>query len=233
MALRFDLQPPPPKPQWGRALRDAQALVENGDRTELAFRVQRAVDPDLHARMLHRMLAHPEGRRLLRERPSLRDALCDRQELERLPEGSLGRAYLTHLDRHGLEAAKLVALGEREECTSDDPDVRWMAERSRLTHDLWHVVSGYSAAGEGEAALLCFSHGQIGGRSNLVLSLLANLRLARSEGFSAIGRAIRAWRRGHAAVCLGALPWEELLAEPLHEVRAAAGIAPQLPQDGV
>ncbi len=45
----------------------------------------------------------------------------------------------------------------------------------------------------------------------------------------------RAWRRGRRAGELGALPWEELLAEPLAEVRRIAGIdAPELAHpDGV
>lgn len=224
-----------PRPDWARALRDARALVADGDRTELAFRVQRAVDPELHDRTLHLMLEHPEGRRVFHEQPTLRDALDDRDALAKLPEGSLGRAYLAHLEEHGLEPTKLIALGEQEDHrpAADDPDLHWWAERSRLSHDLWHVVSGYSASGDGEAALLCFSHGQIGGRANAILSLLANLRLTREQGLGAAARAIRAWRRGRTATCLGALPWEALLQEPLEEVRRAAGIPPLQGRDRV
>jgi len=234
--LRFDLRSRTrPKPDWGRAVQDARALVADGDRTELAFRVQRAVDPELHDRTLHAMLQHPEGRRVFHERPCLRDALADCEALAKLPEGSLGRAYLAHLERHDLEPTKLVALGEIEDDrpADRDPDLHWWAERSRLCHDLWHVVSGYSAEGDGEAALLCFSHGQIGGRSNGILGLLANLSLAREQGPKALARAFRAWRRGHAAGCLGALPWEALLHEPLADVRRAAGIPPLRPEDQV
>ncbi len=172
---------------------------------------------------------------MFHEQPDLHAALADRDALAKLPEGSLGRAYLAHLDAHGLEPEKLVALGESEDQRSAaaDPDLHWWAERSRLCHDLWHVMSGYSASGDGEAALLCFSHGQIGGRANAILGLLANLRLTREQGPAAAARAIRAWRRGRAAGCLGALPWEALLQEPLEEVRRAAGVPPIEERDRV
>jgi ubiquinone biosynthesis protein COQ4 len=100
-----------------------------------------------------------------------------------------------------------------------------MRERMEMTHDLWHVLSGYGADQTGETALLLFSLAQTGGRSNLLLSLGANVQMARERGLGWIAYAWKAWRRGRQATCLAALPYEELLALPLAEVRRAAGIA--------
>lgn len=227
--IHFELRPPRrDRPHWRRALRAARALIQDEERTELAFEVQRALDPDFHERGLQRMLAHPEGRRLFHERPCLRAVLSDRSALEALPEGSLGRAYLAHLDRYGLEPGKLVALGTSYASDQEqrDRDVHWMAERSQLSHDLWHVLTGYGADGTGEAALLLFSLAQSGGRSNALLGFAANLEIARRTGIGWLRYAWRAWRRGRRAICLAVLPYEELLGRPLAEVRAAARIEP-------
>lgn len=216
-----------PERHWRRALRALRGLLDDPARTELAFEVARALDPEMHERALRRMLDQPEGRRVFAERPRLGDLLSDRAGLEALPDDSFGRAYLAHLDRHGLDPAKLVELGRaRPASDSADPDVHWMAERSALAHDLWHVLTGYPADDPGESALLLFSLGQTGGASNALLAAGANLQIARQRGLGWIPYAWKAWRRGRLAVCLAALPHERLLPLPLAEVRAAAGIEP-------
>jgi len=226
-ALRFEpgRRRARPRREWGRALRALRLLLRAPDRTELAFEVVQALDPDVHERQLELLLSRPEGRRIFAAGSSLRAALSDRQALQRLPEGSFGRAYLDHLERHGLDPVKLVELGrDRLGGNSPDPGVRWMAERSELTHDLWHVLSGYGADPLGEATLLLFSLAQAGGRGTAILALGANLRVLRERGVGWIPYAFAAWRRGRRAACLRALPYEELLPLPLDEVRAAVGL---------
>jgi hypothetical protein len=112
------------------------------------------------------------GRRLFVERPCLLDHLRDRDALARLPEGSLGRAYLAHIERYGLDPGKLVALGRsyEREISTDDEGVRWYADRSELSHDLAHVLTGYGADGLGETALIWFSYG-LRGRGNALLMI--------------------------------------------------------------
>jgi ubiquinone biosynthesis protein COQ4 len=214
-----------PRPQWRRAFRALRALLAEPERTEQAFEVIAALDPDLMERSLARSLSHPEGRRLFMQRPRLLDRLSDREALALLPEGSLGRAYLAHIERHGLDPGKLVALGRSyPEIRAEDEGARWFADRSELSHDLHHVLTGYGADGLGETALLWFSHGLSGGRGNALLMIGAALQ---SRRFTTRGwwRYLgRAWKRGRRAACLGAMPWEDLLALPLPEVRRLAGI---------
>jgi hypothetical protein len=52
----------------------------------------------------------------------------------------------------------------------------------------------------------------------------ASPHLGAGRGFA--GYLWRAWRRGRRAGCLPALPWDELLAEPLDAVRRLARIGP-------
>lgn len=215
-------------PQWRRALRALRRLLDDPSRTENAFEVISALDPDLWERALEGMLAHPEGRRLFVERPCLLDHLCDRDALARLPDGSLGRAYLAHVERWGLDPGKLVALGRGYASASqaNDAGARWAADRSELSHDLHHVLTGYGADGLGETALLWFTFGLAGGRATALLMLGAAWRSRRDAGRGWWRYLWTAWRRGRRAGALGALPYEELLAAPLADVRRLAQIEP-------
>ena len=226
--LRFDIMPRGRRPRrrWRQAFRALRELLRHPERTQLAVDIVDFLDPNVHQRALSRLLAHPEGRRTFAARPSLKNALCDLTALRQLPAGSFGRAYLEHLERHGLDPEKLVEIGRQAETHPSDPDLHWMAERSLMTHDLWHVLSGYGADQMGEATLLVFSLAQNGGTANWILTLGANLRALRERGPSWIPYTWRAWRRGRRATCLAAVPYEELLALPLDDVRRAAGIAP-------
>jgi ubiquinone biosynthesis protein COQ4 len=224
---RFTRRPRRVRPQWRRAFRALRALLREPERTEQAFEVMAALDPDLMERALARALSHPEGRRLFMERPCLLAHLRDRDALARLPDGSFGRAYLAHIERQGLDPGKLVALGRGcLEIRTDDEGARWYADRSELSHDLHHVLTGYGADGLGETALLWFSHGLNGGRGTAFLMLGAAARSWREGGRGFALYLLRAWRRGRRAGCLAAMPWEELLALPLDDVRALAGIEP-------
>jgi len=223
--VSFDTHRARPKREWRRAIRALRQLLRDPERTGLASEIFEALDSDVHERSLKSMLAHPEGRRVYFERPSLQAALRDRDALEQMPDGSFGRAYLEHMDRHGLDPMKVVELArEARGIVQDDADVHWMADRAPLTHDLWHVLSGYGADQLGESALLLFSLAQSGGPANVILSLGANLRMAQDRGLSWLPYAWKAWRRGRKATCLAALPYENLLPLPLDEVRKAAGI---------
>lgn len=48
------------------------------------------------------MLASPEGRKILKERPRVNSTTVDMDALARLPDGSLGKAYVTWLERCGV-----------------------------------------------------------------------------------------------------------------------------------
>ncbi|MGD2131431.1 MAG: Coq4 family protein [Maricaulaceae bacterium] len=222
------------KPDWARARRAARALLDNPQSTQYAFEVIDALDPDRYERGLKRLLSHPEGRRLVARRPDLRAALVDRDVLARLPAGSFGRAYFDHIERWGLMPTKLAELqglqpdsekrGGEEEGAAD-ADVAWYAMRHTLGHDLRHVLTGYGADQLGETALLWFSFGLEGGRSNALLMTSSARRMARAYGWRVWGMFLKAFWRGRRAKAFFVLPFEELLAAPLAEVRASVGLA--------
>lgn len=228
--------PPPPAPrpvQWRRAVRALRALLADPDQTEKAFEVFLALDGDEEERTFQRLLAHPGGRRLAAARPCLFSRLSDRTALAASPDGSFGRAYLAYLDRNGLDPGGLVKLKAEMELYAKsvgenlpvlDPVREWLRVRGILMHDLWHVLTDYDTDELGEAALLAFSYAQLPGRANRLLTFGAGSRVVFEHSLGSARYLYRAWRRGRRAVWLLALPYEELLDQPLDAVRAMARV---------
>lgn len=202
-------------------------LLRDPNDTQQAFRVVQALDGGHVEGLFRRFADTASGARLLRERPSLLAALTDRAALEALPEASLGRAYLAFCDREGIAPGGLVEASELERRALLRPELRFMADRLRDSHDLWHVVTGYRTDLRGEGSVLAFTAAQTGSYG---VSLLAGAGYLRSYTFDdALGQPSReligqAFVRGRRAAWLPALEWERLLQEPLERVRARVNL---------
>ena len=230
--------PPPPRERpvdWRRAIRALRELLKDPDQTEKALEIFFALEGGHTEAFFQRMLADPRGRRLLAEQPCLLSRLSDRAALARLPVGSFGRAYLAYLERTGLDPGGLLQLKADlekhaesigEELPVLDPVREWFRMRGILTHDLWHVLTGYGTDELGEAALLAFSYAQVPGRANRLLVIGAGLRGVVECGVGFARYLYQAWRRGRHAAWLPALPDEDLLDQPLAAVQRAARIEP-------
>src|SRR5262245_14817168 len=172
-------RPPAARPlDWRRALRLVRTLMDDPERTELAFELMDAVGGRGDEPLFQEFARSPEGRRLLAERPELVAALADREALRRLPAGSFGRAYLAFAAARGFAADGLQQANDRglgAVNASLDPDRRYFYARLTAMHDLWHVLTGYATDESGEAALLGFSFAQgIAGRGiRLILVAIA------------------------------------------------------------
>lgn len=216
------------KMEWRRAWNALRILIDDPKRTEQVFEITDALSGRGFERGFQKFRAHPDGRRLLAERPSLLATLADRAALRALPVGSFGRAYVEFMESGNLSAEGLVqaeAMAElryREE--PDDPARRFYGERIRDMHDLWHVLSGYGMDEAGEAANLAFTFSQI---PNLGIGLIVGAAaLLGPSGVRWQRYLFRAWRRGRRAALLTVAPYEQLLAQPLDEVRALLRIQP-------
>jgi ubiquinone biosynthesis protein COQ4 len=202
-----------------RALRAVAALMRNPDDTAQVFTIIEALSGSGHASRLRRRFARdPVGARLLRDRPDLLPLLLDREALRRMPEGSLGRAYLEFVESEGITAEGLVEASRRGEHDRDiDPEIAFVRARMRDTHDLWHALLGYRGDTVGEAALLAFMLAQTGNPGIALIVVAAFLR-----AFSPESRALMraAFRRGLDAAWLPAVDWEPLLSLPVEDVRA-------------
>ena len=212
--------------QWGR-LRLHLARLHAGDPAHIldsAYSVGDAIGGMSDERHLRRLWRSERGRALLASGASLVDALADRDALRAMAPGSLGRAFLSFAERHGID---VLALIESEHAMSRDyarldPLRQWLSDRLTVMHDLWHVLAGYDATPPGESALMGFSLPQRANDRALPIFIamsVASRKLRARDAFDAI-------QRGRRAVYLVEEPFEELLPLPLDAVRARLRIEP-------
>src|SRR5690606_38131620 len=143
------------------ALTALKALLEDPNDTTQVFKIISALSGGSRKRLLSRLRQTPVGARLLRERKGLAPLLEDRARLARLPEGSLGRAYLAFCERAGITASGLIAASEQGAANDQFAwDEALVHARMRDAHDLWHVVLGYQTDLIGESCVLAFTLAQ-------------------------------------------------------------------------
>jgi ubiquinone biosynthesis protein COQ4 len=207
-----------------RAFSALAKLIANPDDLPQVFTVIESFSGPAIARNVRRLRGTAAGARLLRERPDISAILRDREALRRLPEGSLGRAYLAFMEAEGITAEGIVAASEqgRRENEKGSKDEIYFEQRMRDTHDLWHAVTGYRGDVLGEVALLGFSVAQT---KSPAIALIVLAALFQTRGSPEARKLIvDGFRRGRRASWMLDLEWEALLALPVEEVRARLGV---------
>jgi ubiquinone biosynthesis protein COQ4 len=154
-------------------------------------------------------------------------ACTQRSSAAALREGSLGRKYLSFMEEAGLNARDLIEAEEAGTVAQADLDAdrRWLADRGRDSHDLWHVLTGYGRDEAGETGLLSFTYANYSNPGIAVILLATIMIVPKTLGFTVERYLVQAYRRGKAAN-LDFAPYEEWLALPIDEVRRLAGITP-------
>ncbi len=207
----------------GRALRAARILAADPDDLPQVFTIIESLSGNTLERVARRMARSERGKRLLAARPDIVDHLADRRALARLPQGSLGRAYLAFVEREKISADGIRAAGAKGMTDNRPmpPPLDWVYARMRDTHDLWHAATGYSGDLLGETALLAFIFAQTW---NPAIGLVLAIGLTKTTGAGSGGAPARrtiadGFRRGRGAAWLPAQEWETMLALPVEEVR--------------
>lgn len=208
------------------AARAIRRVFADPDATEHVFEVIDALQGPQLKRIRARLRRSELGRRLLSTRPSLVPLLSDREALAALPEGSLGRAYLSFVQSEGISADGLVAASEGARDPTIHGDFLWIKDWLRDTHDLWHTVLGYQGDLVGEAALLAFSHHETGNLGVGAIAALAWFKLGRvSDPRLGARTTVQDGRRLAKKVAwFIEVPWHEWLERPLEEVRRDLGV---------
>ncbi|MDC3379542.1 Coq4 family protein [Planctomycetota bacterium] len=146
----------------------------------------------------------------------------DLSQLESLPAGSFGREYARFMSDN-----RLSVIAPTEAVPESILRAASLTIRYGVTHDMFHVLTGFDASWPGEVGVWAFVGGQRYSRSfrfaawlaMLVAPLLSPLR---------VGQAWRNWHRGWSmgqrAKTVIAEPLEDYLEEPVASVRQKLGI---------
>lgn len=165
------------------------------------------------------MLSSPTGRRILRDRPRITSQTMSTQHLRTLPENSVGRAYVSWLDKEG------VSPDTRDQVRYiDDEECAYVMQRYRECHDFYHALTGLPVMVEGEVALKAFEFANTL-LPMTALSLFAVARLRPAE-LSRFWHTYLPWAltNGLRSKEIINVYWEEQLERDVDELRAAVGI---------
>jgi ubiquinone biosynthesis protein COQ4 len=197
-----------------KAMRAFRVLRDTGD-TRQVFVILRAMRGRALIDTFRRFAQSALGQKVLAERRDLFPVLTDHEALRKLPDGSLGRAYLAFMEEEQLSAQGLVQASETWEDDPMPPDIDLFRARMRELHDVSHVVTGYGRDPLGELCLLAFTYRQFGNLGRLLIVAMAWRQIPK-RGRAAV---FEAWRNGKSCAWLGDKDWEALLARPLDQVR--------------
>lgn len=213
---------------WRTAFSALRRLLSDTNDTAQVFRIMRALNAGSAKAGYNRLLGTMEGGRIAYRRIELAERFSDAAFVASFPQGSVGAAYAVFLRRTGYSAEGLAMVSRDGGVMRDaEHPYAWFGRRTRDTHDIWHILTGYSADDPlGEACLVAFSFAQTGGWGWALIGLGAAVKALRMPGGGQAARAIlEGYRIGRRAIWLLGEDYESLLAEPLDEARRRLGIA--------
>ena len=205
-----------------RAIHNFQKLMKDKEDTALVFKIFESLPSKQFMERARDLTLSPQGEFLRASEANLPEILDDHASLRRTPKGSLAHAYCDFMEAEGLSAAGLVAEYDRVGRPKYPDLVEWFVNRSRDTHDLFHVLTGYGRDALGEQCVLLFTHGQSPSQGHLLIGYAgaANIaKMVRGSKAPVMGAVREAHRTGKGAPQLMAQPIRQLLERPLEEVR--------------
>jgi ubiquinone biosynthesis protein COQ4 len=217
----------PPRYRPLRAWKNFRLLIQDKEDTSLVFKIFESLPSSSFLLRVEELALSEHGEHLRRTEPRLPEILDDHAALRRTPAGSLAHAYCDFMESEGLTAAGLVAEAERLGRTKYPDLVQWFMERSRDTHDLFHVLTGYGRDALGEQCVLLFTYGQSPSHGHLLIGYAgaANIaKMAKGSKAPVLGAVRQAHRTGKGAPRLIDHSIRELLAQPLESVRGQLNI---------
>ncbi|QFT77773.1 Coq4 family protein [Erythrobacter sp. THAF29] len=218
---------PAPRYSLPRAIKNFRLLMKDKEDTSLVFKIYESLPSKDFMPRVRDLTLSERGEILRRTEPSLPEILDDHAELRKTPKGSLAHAYCDFMEVEGLTAAGLVAESDKLGRPKYPDLVQWFAERSRDTHDLFHVLTGYGRDALGEQCVLLFTHGQSPTQGHLLIGYAgaANIKkMVWGSKAPVMGAVRQAKRTGKGAARLIEQPIRELLKQPVETVREALNI---------
>ena len=221
-----DPRRPVPRYSLPRAIHHFRELLKDKEDTSHVFKIFEALPSKSFMPRVRALTLSEHGEALRRSEPFLPPMLDDHKALRALPRGTVAHSYCDFMESEGLTAAGLVAEAEKLGKPRYGDLVEWFAARSRDTHDLMHVLTGYGRDGLGEQCVLLFTHGQSPSHGHLLIGYAGALHIKRiTRSKAPVLRACRqAQTTGKACPPLVSLSIRDLLAMDLTEARQRLNI---------
>ena len=242
MAMTETLTAPPasvdrlarPRRDWGAALKALRRLLSDKEDTGQVFEIMRALNGDSSARNYARLLATEAGGRIAYERVELAPKLMDDAWLDAFAVGTVGAAYREFIRGENISAEGLAEISrQRQSRVEEAHPYAWYGRRTRDSHDLWHILSGYHRDGVGEACLVGFSFAQTGALGWALIAVGAGLRALKNGGRRQARAIWQGYRRGKAARWLPGEDYVALMSESLETARRRLNITPPTLYDSI
>ena len=170
-----------------RMLASLATFLKNPGSLDSVFAVANSVkDSPLAEQMKRHLLIHPQFSALVKE--GWRPKAIDLTELQKLPDGTLGRCYADQLISQGITPDALI------DPSPVSNDAEYITHRLRETHDIIHVLTGFGIDGDSELGLQGFNLAQT--RSPLAVMLIFGGMLAALQDDEPLAPMLRAMARG-------------------------------------
>jgi ubiquinone biosynthesis protein COQ4 len=201
-------------------VRSLATLARTPGRLDQVLLLAQTVNLPAVARAMSRLDADDDGRALLRDQPRIDRKTIDFDALRALPAGTLGREYARFLDDNGITPDDFETLPD-----IGDDRAAYVMLRMRQTHDLWHVLTGYTPDVRGEVLLQMFTYAQTSAPSSLIIALFGTARWAFQ--WPQQTKAMReAFARGKRTGFLPTFRWEAHWTTPVAELRLLLACPP-------
>lgn len=162
-------------------------FLKNPDSLDSVFAVASSLkDSPLGEQMVQHLLADTRFRQLVDE--GWRPQPIDLDQLQILPEGSLGRCYADQLIRQGITPDTLI---DPSPVTNAQ---EFVVHRLKETHDIVHVLTGFGIDGVSELGLQGFNLAQ--NRSPLAVMLIFGGMLSALQNNESLAPLLRALAHG-------------------------------------
>ncbi|KAF7314236.1 Ubiquinone biosynthesis protein COQ4, mitochondrial [Mycena kentingensis (nom. inval.)] len=171
-------------------------------------------------RLRDRMLESKEGRQILKDRPRINSTTVDLDKLAQLPDGTLGRAYTTWLERTGVTPDTRSPVHY-----INDPELAYVMQRYRECHDFYHCIVNLPVSVDAEIAVKYFEFANLGLPLAALSALFGPLRLNAAQLQRLVSEHIPwALRCGGSARSLITVYWEKRWEQNVEEVKKELGL---------
>jgi ubiquinone biosynthesis protein Coq4 len=208
------------------SLKEVAALAEflrEPDQLDSIFKLaQNMKQSDLASYMHDVLMADASMREMIAER--WQPTHYSLQELQNLPEGTLGNAYANQLLALNLSPDDLLPKGEIK------TDLDYIQLRLRQTHDIMHVITGFKTNAAGEIGLQAFNLAQIKSPVSALIifgGILSGLKRKSNSSLDDLLIALsKGFRMGEEAVTLQTQKLEAEWGTNLEELRKRYRVDP-------